>query len=279
MPSLSILIVDDEKLNLDVLSHFLSDEYEIYAVRSGKAALKTAAANRPDLILLDIVMPEMNGYEVLARLKESEDTKHIPVVLVTSLDNAANEEKGLRLGAVDYITKPFNDIVVKARVRALMKIARQLRTLESHGMIDMLTGLPNRRYFDLQCRIEWLRAARENASVHLFTVESVGPLPDEAGERKIAHLLSDVLESYPSGFVARIDPARFGLLLLDVDHSRGAAVAETIRDRFQNTPVMSASGEHLTVCIEKCSVMPNAENSVNDLLTQTSRSHLSDLGA
>lgn len=272
MKPLSILLVDDEKMNLDVLSHFLSDEYEIFAVRSGKTALKVAAANRPDLIILDIIMPEMNGYEVIARLKESEGTARIPVVVITSLDNAENEAKGLQLGAVDYITKPFNATIVKARVRTLMKVTRQLRTLESKGMIDAPTGLPNRRYFDLQCRIEWLRAIQRNSSIHLWRVDLAGPPPDDELIGKVAHLLKDLLNSHSSGFVARIDATRFGLLLPGFDGFCVETFTDEIHDRFQNAPLFSASGERLTASVESFFAVPIPENSIDELLIRAHRS-------
>lgn len=266
---LSVLIVDDEKTNLDVLSHILSKDYEVYAAKSGKAALKLAAANRPDLILLDIIMPEMNGYETIARLKENEITARIPIMFITGLNSVANEERGLQLGAVDYITKPFSATVVEARVRSHIKIARHARMIEELGMLDLKTGLPNRKCFNLQCRIEWLRALRKNSSVHLLLVVLAGPPPDDDQMRKAASLLKDLSNTHPPGFVARIDANRFGLLLPDGDDFCAKKITEGVQDRFRDSPLFSASGEHLTVRFERFSASPTSGRSLNDLLRQT----------
>lgn len=125
-----ILIVDDERSNLDVLSHILKADYTIYLAKSGEAALKRATEVIPDLILLDVIMPDMGGFDVLARLKESGATRNIPVIFTTGLAKPEDEEKGFLLGAVDYITKPFNATVVKARVGIHLSIVKQKRALE-----------------------------------------------------------------------------------------------------------------------------------------------------
>jgi len=116
-----ILIIDDEKANIFYLNNVLSDEYEIHSAMDGKKGVERANEFLPDLILLDILMPEMNGYEVFTKLKESEKTKGIPVIFITGLSDSEDESKGLALGAVDYISKPFNNEVVRLRVRNQFK--------------------------------------------------------------------------------------------------------------------------------------------------------------
>ena len=111
-----ILIVDDEKMNLKVLADLLKDEYAPILARSGEQALQHALGDSPpDLILLDVVMPRMGGYEVIKILKNNEKTNNIPVIFVTALNSIEDEEHGLKLGAVDYITKPFeSDFLIKS---------------------------------------------------------------------------------------------------------------------------------------------------------------------
>ncbi|EXJ16340.1 response regulator [Imhoffiella purpurea] len=127
----TILIVDDTAANLEILSELLSPEHVVRAVRSGERALRAAQSTpRPDLILLDIMMPEMDGYEVLRRLKTEPATADIPVIFVTALDTVANEMQGLELGAVDYVAKPIRPAILMARVRTHLELAalrRQLR--------------------------------------------------------------------------------------------------------------------------------------------------------
>jgi len=125
----SILIIDDEKTNILYLNRILSADYEIYTAKDGEKGLELVGEYLPDLILLDIVMPGMDGYEILASLKTSEKTKNIPVIFITGLTGDEHESKGLALGADDYISKPFNDEIVRLRVRNQIKIIRQMRTI------------------------------------------------------------------------------------------------------------------------------------------------------
>ncbi|MCL2109445.1 MAG: response regulator [Oscillospiraceae bacterium] len=111
-----LLIVDDDAANLKVLNHILKDEYKLFMAKSGSAAVKTAEKVRPDLILLDILMPDMDGFEVLGVLQKSDLTRGIPVIFITGLSQSEHEDKGLALGAVDYIKKPFDRVEVMARV-------------------------------------------------------------------------------------------------------------------------------------------------------------------
>ena len=114
----TVLIVDDQPVNIQSMSKLLAEDYHIQIATNGAKALDIAAGeNPPDLILLDIMMPEMDGYEVCRRLKANEQTRSIPVIFVTAMDTTEDEEKGLSLGAVDYISKPFQPGIVRARVR------------------------------------------------------------------------------------------------------------------------------------------------------------------
>jgi response regulator RpfG family c-di-GMP phosphodiesterase len=121
----TILIVDDEPGNIEILNETLGDTYEIIAATSGKEALEIAKHQIPDMIILDIVMPVMSGYEVLRALKQNLSLKEIPVVFITALDKEDQETKGLTMGAVDYIPKPFNTTIVKLRVRTQLELKRQ----------------------------------------------------------------------------------------------------------------------------------------------------------
>lgn len=116
-PSIALLLVDDEPLNLQVLRQTLQDDYRLLFAKSGVKALELAEKELPSLILLDVVMPEMNGYQVCQRLKHNPKTMHIPVIFVTSLSEDIDEAAGFNAGAVDYIIKPISPMVVKARIK------------------------------------------------------------------------------------------------------------------------------------------------------------------
>ncbi|MEZ4526526.1 MAG: response regulator [Desulfobacterales bacterium] len=140
-PDQKILIVDDERFNINVMVAILKEEYRLIIAKNGEEALKRAnSANPPDIILLDIMMPGMDGYEVCRLLKSDPKTHHIPVIFITTMSEMENEEKGLLMGAIDYIVKPVSPPIVRARVRnhlslkmALEEIAGQKQKIEQQN--------------------------------------------------------------------------------------------------------------------------------------------------
>lgn len=132
-----LLIVDDEPTNIHILSNILSEDYEIRAANGGQRAIEAAVSQSPDLVLLDMIMPEIDGLEVCRQLKANEATKHIPIIFVTSMSDPANEELGLQAGAVDYISKPVSPPIVKARVKIHLQNSLTVRFLE--GLLSSQT--------------------------------------------------------------------------------------------------------------------------------------------
>ncbi len=129
-----ILVVDDERFHLNVIVGLLSDEYRVLIAKSGARALEIATADpMPDLVLLDIFMPEMDGYEVCQRLKDDERTRHIPVIYLTAKSDVEAEAHGFSLGAVDYLSKPISPPIVKARVKNHLAYAQALWDLEQQN--------------------------------------------------------------------------------------------------------------------------------------------------
>lgn len=124
MAESTILVIDDTEVNLDLIEAILSDEYHVSTSKDGETGLAIAAAIHPDMILLDVMMPGMDGYEVCERLKKEPKTQDIPVIFITALSSEMNESKGFELGAVDYITKPFKPVIVKNRVRTHLELKR-----------------------------------------------------------------------------------------------------------------------------------------------------------
>lgn len=131
MDKARILIVDDTPANLDILSELLSPEYKVNVAINGEDALRIALSNEPpDLMLLDVMMPEIDGYQVCSAMKANERTRPIPIIFVTAMNAMENEEKGLELGAVDYITKPFSPSIVLARVKTHLSLYNQTKLLQ-----------------------------------------------------------------------------------------------------------------------------------------------------
>jgi diguanylate cyclase (GGDEF)-like protein len=167
-----ILVVDDERLNRKVLTELLSAKYHIIVSKSGDQAMERIQKNPDiDLVLLDVMMPEMNGYEVIKHLKDKDKTKDIPVIFITALDSNEDEEKGLHLGAADYITKPFNPAIVRLRVENHLRFVRQRKILEKLAGLDGLTEIPNRRSFDDALIKEWNRLSRNGLPLSLAMVD------------------------------------------------------------------------------------------------------------
>ena len=139
-----VLVVDDEPVNLQVLRHILQEDYRLLFAKDGSKALELAAREKPDLILLDVMMPGMTGYEVCERLKGHPDTAAIPVIFVTALADVEDETRGFAVGAVDYITKPVSPAIVRARVRTHLSLVRVEELRETRLQIVQRLGLAGR---------------------------------------------------------------------------------------------------------------------------------------
>jgi diguanylate cyclase (GGDEF)-like protein len=145
----AVLIVDDERINRTALAELLQHECRVMVAKDGPSALQRVAQDGPiSLILLDVSMPGMDGYEVLSRLRADPMTADIGVIFITGQTEEQDEERGLLLGAADYVSKPIRPAIVRARVRNHLNLARQRRELERLSQQDGLTGIANRRHFD-----------------------------------------------------------------------------------------------------------------------------------
>ena len=167
-----ILIVDDNKQNIELLMELFRGEFRVAAALNAQRAMKIALSDSPpDLILMDIIMPDIDGYELCAQLKENPATKNIPVIFVTAVSEVMDENRGFDLGAVDYITKPFHPPMVKARVRLHLNLKRKQELLERYAFLDALTEIPNRRRFDDIMDNEWNRAIRTETPLSVIFMD------------------------------------------------------------------------------------------------------------
>ena len=163
-----VLIVDDSIVQAAQLKAILEDEYDVTVAQRAEDGLRWASEENFSLILLDVVMPGMDGFTLLKRLQEEIITQNVPVILITSLSGVADEQRGLILGAVDYIIKPFEPLIVKARVNTHIKLYRYRRQIEQQSMTDQLTGIPNRRRYEQYSATKWGEAVRLHVPVHLY---------------------------------------------------------------------------------------------------------------
>ncbi|SJZ88813.1 response regulator receiver modulated diguanylate cyclase [Oceanospirillum multiglobuliferum] len=182
----TILCIDDETSNLKILSTLLRGDYQVIASKQASEGLAKAIETQPDLILLDVVMPEISGFELIVQLKNHPNLHNTPVIFITGLQSPADEAMGLKLGACDYIHKPFNASIVLARVKTHLEIVRQRRLLERYANIDTLTELPNRRKWDLDTaeRIKVYKPHPELSFVGIIDIDHFKLYNDRYGHQK-----------------------------------------------------------------------------------------------
>jgi diguanylate cyclase (GGDEF)-like protein len=233
-----VLVADDDAVNRDVLGELLKPEYTVLLAKNGAQALERAARHLPDLILLDVMMPDMDGYEVLRRLRADPLTAHIAVIFISGLDRPEDEANGLKMGAADYITKPFNPTVVMARVALHLQVVRQRRMLERLANVDGLTELANRRRFDEVYELEWQRARRSGRplSLALLDIDSFKQYNDRYGHpagdralRAVARLAAAAMRR-PADLAARYGGEELVLLLPETGAQEARQVLSQLRE-------------------------------------------------
>ncbi|EHQ51154.1 response regulator receiver modulated diguanylate cyclase [Ectothiorhodospira sp. PHS-1] len=257
----TVLIVDDQPTNIHTLASLLKADYRILTATSGKKALAMAQGDAPpDLILLDIVMPDMDGYDTCRQLKDNEATRSIPVIFVSALDHVDDEERGLNLGAADYISKPFSPAIVRARVRNQVALKLKTDMLEKISLQDGLTEIPNRRSFDQKFAEEWGRARRDGQplSLLMIDIDQFKPYNDHYGHgagddclKRVAQAMTGALSRTPD-LLARYGGEEFVALLPGTDEMGCRHVAKHLLEaaRSLNIPhAHSDAAPHVTISI------------------------------
>ncbi len=271
-----ILLVDDEKANLKVLSDLLKEDAQTYVAKSGFQALEKANKLLPDLILLDVVMPDMDGFEVIKSLKSNSATQMIPVIFVTGLTDLVFEEKGLGLGACDYILKPYHSVIVKARVKLHLQLVRQRKLLEKLALIDPLTTIANRRKYEEVFDLEWRSAVRAGGqlSIAMLDVDNFKQFNDRFGHaagdevlERVAKNLSQQLHR-AKDFVARYGGEEFVILLPDTDAAGAEIIMNRCRVAIESLQIPHSESLHrfVTVSIGGVTVSPGVGTEKTDIL-------------
>ena len=233
----TVLVVDDEKSNRDRLTELLQPECRIILAKNGQQALERVAGQQPDLILLDVMMPDMDGHQVIQILKHDDNTRKTPVIFISALDSPADEERGLDLGAVDYITKPFHPSIVRKRVRNHLLSVHQRHLLEELAMIDSLTEIANRRRYDTALEDEWRRCARNRSPLSLIVIDvdhfksyndHLGHAEGDIVLRRVAQTLQQTA-GRPGDLTARYGGEEFVMLLPETDAVAAESLAQEAR--------------------------------------------------
>ena len=265
-----LLVVDDEPGNIRALNETLRDHYLISSALNGREALKLATLIQPDLVLLDIRMPEMDGYEVCRAIQADPLLRSIPVIFVTALASEEDESIGLALGAVDYIIKPYRPAIVKQRVSIHLELKRQRDQLSRQSRADGLTGIPNRRAFDECLDQEWRRARRvgERLSLAMIDIDRFKNYNDTYGHlagddclRRVAQCLNETL-TRAGDFMARYGGEEFACILPGINEPGLPAFTEKIRATVEALRISHATSgvaPQVTISIGAASCTPTLE--------------------
>ncbi|WP_319575052.1 diguanylate cyclase [uncultured Desulfobacter sp.] len=264
-----LLIVDDNKQNIEILMELFRGSYKIAAARNAQRALKLAISDSPpDIILSDILMPDMDGYEFCAKIKEDQRTKHIPIIFITAVSEIMDENRGFALGAVDYITKPFHPPMVKARVKLHLNLKRKQELLEKYAFIDALTEIPNRRRFNEVIEKEWRRASRSGYPISLLFIDvdyfkeyndTYGHGKGDECLRRIASAMARTLRR-AGDFIGRYGGEEFAVVLPDTKSDKAVAMAKNLQKAVDDIAIFhgaSSVASHVTISIGIATVRPD----------------------
>ena len=257
----TIFVVDDMTTTLLLIHDLLKDTYEVKIAKSGTKALEILeSSNDIDLILLDIEMPDMNGYDVCKRIKNNETIKNIPIIFITGRTSQEDEEYGLNLGAIDYITKPFNKAIVKLRIKNYLDLKIKNDMLEKLSMYDGLTNIRNRRFFDetFEKTFSEIKRDKKSLAVLMIDIDFFKPYNDNYGHgqgdetlRKVAKALEKTIKR-ASDFVARYGGEEFVILLKDINKDGVEAVANNLLNAVRELKItheFSKIEKYVTVSI------------------------------
>lgn len=248
-----ILIIDDSMFAVKVLTDILKDTYEVISAENGKKGILLAMAKQPALILLDIEMPEMDGFEVLKVLKEEQATKVIPVIFLTGIIDSEYEERGFLCGAVDYIRKPYNSNVVKVRVKTHINLAEYGMQIEKQLNIDMLTGILNRRGLEKHLKEVAVKALEEQFAFNciMFDLDYFKRINDTYGHLqgdRALQQVADILKSCvpkSKGYVSRYGGEEFAVILKKTDFEE---IKSVMRRIYEQTEAAHIPNEKSDIC-------------------------------
>lgn len=304
--SAKILLVDDREDTLNILSLLLSEQgYTTESTLEPDKAVNLAENVKPDLILLDVMMPKINGYQVCSSLRNNQSTHDIPVIFMSALNETEEKIKGFDLGCVDYITKPFDLDEVTARINHHLEVCRLQKELKEKNkilkqeleirieleqklrstnqklknlvIVDSLTGIPNRRKFDRQIQQEWFRLAREKAFLSLIIIDvdyfklyndTYGHQAGDDCLQQVAQAISRTVKR-PADLVARYGGEEFAVILPSTDLKGATHVANCIKVAIEELqiPHTTTVSNYVTVSQGIATTIPDADSLFESLIS------------
>ena len=269
---------NDEPLYLELIADILGDDYKILVANEGMTGMEIAAENVPQLILLDLMMPGIDGFEVYRCLKADPRTWEIPVIFITGMGDVATETKGLKLGAVDYINKPINPDLVKARVNTQINLKLMRDKLVMLAATDGLTGLANRLHFDGMLAYEYARHLRSGEELALIMLDidnfkafndTYGHISGDECLREVARAMTRTV-SRTTDLVARYGGEEFAVLLPDTSLRGAVVIAERVRTCIGDLtlPQRDTNAGHITASLGVVSGRFLTGTSIVDVLAE-----------
>jgi diguanylate cyclase (GGDEF)-like protein len=291
-----ILIVDDTPANIQILNEFLQDDYVIFFSTNGEDGIRIAQRELPDLILLDIMMPKMDGYEVCANLKADPRTRQIPVIFITARNRLEDEAKGLDFGAIDYIIKPISPPIVKARIKNHLELKRHRDTLERLSLEleiknqelsllargDALTGLANRRHFNECLDVEIKRAIRSGQTLSLILCDvdffknyndNYGHVAGDKCLQTVGQILRDNFKRI-NDLSARYGGEEFAVIFPDTSTGKAGMLAEKIRQEMINQAIhhdFSEAGDVVSLSFGVVEAKPTVERTAEWFINEADK--------
>jgi diguanylate cyclase (GGDEF)-like protein len=272
-----LLVVDDQPINIRVLIELFRAECDMHMATNGEQAIAISKSLVPDLILLDIMMTGMDGLEVCRRLKSDPATAAIPVIFITAKVDETAEALGLELGAVDYISKPLNPAIVRARVKTHLTLKIQTDYLKGLARLDGLTGIANRRSFDERLAQAWNQACRDGGMLSLLMIDidyfkryndHLGHLKGDECLRQVAEAIAQSVNR-PYDMAARYGGEEFACILPETNSQGALRVAEQIQNNISQLAITHPNSEvsqHLTFSIGVASLHPKIGSEATELV-------------
>lgn len=274
-----ILLVDDQVVNIKILHQLLQDDYDIYMARDGNQAIEMCKKVKPDLVLLDIEMPMLNGFDVCAHLKNDPDTQEVAIIFVTGHFDEDKEVRGFQLGAVDFIHKPINPVITKARIKNQIRLKLNTDLLRTIALIDGLTGVANRRQFEQVLPVSWSQCAREKQPLTIILLDidffkhfndTYGHTEGDVCLRLVAQKIHDTVNR-PYDLVARFGGEEFICILPNTDLIGGTYVAQQIVDSIVSLKIPhinSPISAFVTISAGVSSAVPEYDMSSKTLIEE-----------
>ncbi len=278
-----LLVVDDQPANVQALYQLFSADHQVFMATHGEQALAVCRDRLPDVVLLDVVMPGMDGHAVCRALKADPLTRDIPVIFLTSQSEAEDEAEGLSMGAADFIAKPLRPGIVRLRVKTQLTLKQQADMLREMAFLDGLTGVHNRRYFDQYFDNEFRRAERSGTplAVVMIDIDHFKRFNDHYGHqrgddclREVALCVRDSLRR-PADLAARYGGEEFVCVLPETDAVGALAITAAIEQRIRGLAIEHAASPQephiVTASIGLCMSAPKAGTSAIELLAMADR--------